>query len=259
MGFNRYLLKISIFAHWKFQKQEADDIVNDYNVLLMNSVENNDDFFFTNSPAQAIHQLGNPTSYKLWIMLFVLTLVCISGLLVELFSNSQHRLWDAGLFGVGLIAPTVWFRYTERDYRYQKSAYPLIAIFLFMIIVVLYCECQMIHAYYSLVEVKAAKSSLLQAAKELYFVVKSVGTFSATISIIGLVLAKLHDRRWCAVYTAALTVLSGSVFLFSILHDIHLDKTVSTWWIPYLWKGGTMILTGTLSTFFHYAKEISLC
>ncbi len=242
MDYERYLKKLSRNVHWKFPRKEAEDIVNDYRALLSDSQMHMEDLLpDIGTPFQAVRHLGNHSSYKLWIVVFALMLFCLAGLVFELYSSSQNRHWDAFLLSIGLIVPVVWFWRTEKGYRYHDSIPLVIPALIFVMAALLIFGCQLFRS--------VDHSPSVQIANWFRLIVKTIGLLTLFPAVAGLILAKLRDRRWCALYTAALTVLAGSVFLFSILHDINLDKSILSWWVPYLWKGGFTIFAGFLATF----------
>ena len=51
-----------------------------------------------------------------------------------------------------------------------------------------------------------------------------------------------------SVYTVALTVLANSVFIFSICHDITLNRTIDCWYAPYIQQGGSIVAAGMFAT-----------
>ena len=235
MNNHEYLKKLSLIAHWKFSREEAEEIIDDYKLF---SADMHGDELLTRlgNPSQALVQIQSRTRYSLWLAAFLWMAFCMIGLTIELFSFAQNRYWEAFLLGTGFIISIGWFLKTERGYVYKRPLSKGIPILLLIMLAAICCEWWLFR--------EGNRSSSLQYAKFFRTALLCTGCTSALAGMSGLVMAKLRDRRWRAVYTAALTVLANSVFIFSICHDIHLNRTLQGWWSVYILPGGCIAAAG---------------
>ena len=229
MNADQYLKEISARVHWKFSRQDADEIVNDYKALLTDAESRTDDFVSAlGTPSEAVRHLEAPSGYRLWLAACILMLSCVALLFLNLHFSSQDRHLLAVLLVPGFITPIIWFWLTENGYRYHKPPSPAILALLSLMAAAVCLDC-LLFKY-------VGRTLSQQTAKLLYFLLQIAGGFSLLAGAAGVILAKLRDRRWRAVYTAALTTLAVSAFLCSILRSMSLDLSVASWWVPYLWR-----------------------
>jgi len=237
----KYFNKLSAIAHWRFSRKEAEDIINDYKLLAEDAYMQGDDFLSQiGSPVQAMAQIQGMSNYKLWLLAFGWMFFCMAGLTVDLFSYTQNRYWDVFLLSTGFIVSVGWFLKTEKGYVYKRPISKRTIILLLTMMVLLCIEW--------LLFIIGNYSSSLQYAKFFRFVILVVGSLSVLIGMFGMVIARLSDRRWRSVYTVALTVLANSVFIFSICHDITLNRTIDCWYAPYIQQGGSIVAAGMFAT-----------
>lgn len=237
----KYFNKLSAIAHWKFSREEAVDIINDYMLLAEDAYMQGDDFMSQiGSPVQAMAQIQGMSRYRLWLLAFGWMFFCMAGLTVELFSYTQNRYWDVFLLATGVMVSVGWFFKAEKGYVYKRPVSKQIIILLLIMTILLCIEWWMF--------VIGNYSSSLQFADFFRFMILSIGSLSVAIGMLGIVIAKLSDRRWRSIYTVALTVLSNSVFIFSICHDITLDRTIECWYTPYILQGGSIVAIGIFAT-----------
>lgn len=243
MNADQYLKEISARVHWKFSRQDADEIVDDYKALLTDAESRTDDFVSAlGTPSEAVRHLEAPSGYRLWLAACILMLSCVALLFLNLHFSSQDRHLLAVLLVPGFITPIIWFWLTENGYRYHKPPSPAILALLSLMAAAVCLECLLFKS--------VGRSLSQQTAKLLYFVLQSAGGFSLFAGAAGVILAKLRDRRWRAVYTAAITTLAVSAFLCSILRSMSLDLSVASWWVPYLWRFVLIACAGTFATLF---------
>ena len=169
-------------------------------------------------------------------------LSCVALLFLNLHFSSQNRHLLAVLLVPGFITPIIWFWLTENGYRYHKPPSPAILALLSLMAAAVCLECLLFKS--------VGRSLSQQTAKLLYFLLQIAGGFSLLAGAAGVILAKLRDRRWRAVYTAAITTLAVSAFLCSILRSMSLDLSVASWWVPYLWRFVLIACAGTFATLF---------
>ncbi len=127
MNADQYLKEISARVHWKFSRQDADEIVDDYKALLTDAESRTDDFVSAlGTPSEAVRHLEAPSGYRLWLAACILMLSCVALLFLNLHFSSQDRHLLAVLLVPGFITPIIWFWLTENGYRYHKPPSPAI-------------------------------------------------------------------------------------------------------------------------------------
>lgn len=80
------------------------------------------------------------------------------------------------------------------------------------------------------------------------FVFLLVCLVSGALALLGLVLARVQDRRWRALYILGLTVLALCLLVMSALHSMSLEMLEGNWKRAYQIQGTLTALAGLIAT-----------
>ena len=63
---------------------------------------------------------------------------------------------------------------------------------------------------------------------------ESIALLAAAAGLLGLLLARLKDRRWIALYVLGLAVVLLAFLLYGLMTSMSLDTAADNWQIPYV-------------------------
>ena len=220
-----YLKKFSRAVRWRLPPKEAEEAIADYRELVFQ--EKRDESRLVEElgdPVQAARLLTDVKSYRRWLAVFgilALGLVlmakwCILGRSQLDYFLGKTRYWFPVLvLMVGLVLSQYWFR------RYEQKRGPLSRrLILGLVLVLAVGAIPLGWTWYV-----SRPEFLERLAQELFpgpvarqawmlqYVLRYGGCACTLIALAGLVLAKLFDRRWLALYTLALTMTALCVIL----------------------------------------------
>ena len=251
MNKKTYMKKFSRVVRWRLQKSEADEVLNDYEEMLLNHAEYDNDSLIQElgEPLQAVRLLTEPKAYHLWLSVFSVMAFCL--LLPEIMLlwapfSWKPWYWLPELLLVGIFTSLVWFRPCRKGIR-----------------------CPLPNGFISIAATlllgALAGGGVIwsptigawewipfgmygSAAKWTLWIVGSVG---AMAGLWGLVQARMSDFRWRALYVMGLTILIECTIIISLLTSM--DPHSANWCIPYT---ATFSITGILGI---AAVGVSLC
>lgn len=239
-----YLNCFSAFAHWKFPAKDADGIVEDYRDFFSDTGASSEPLTKRlGNPTAALRQLGIALHYRLWLVVFSLFVLCMGILSVDLFTNAQERRLDEIVTVVGLALVVFWFLGTKN--RPKQPGSKIILLIIFALAIFVCVEGLLLYI--------ASRTTSLYWAKIVHISVPCIGLVSAIIGIFGLVMARIYDRRWRALYTFAMMVVMLSLLMLSILHSMEPYDTPQALWVSRLFEGGVLLAAGLTAT------AVSLC
>lgn len=238
-----YLKKFSHAIRWRVSKSEADEIVSDYQEIFSQRSKEKDELLVQEfgEPLQAARLLTDPKMYRHWLAAFGLMLACL--LLSELMVLRPRQYpisFMLVLYMTGLLFSTIWFR-SDRNGK-EKSHFPkgLFIIFIgFIIMIVIDIVILMglaIHIYHFLPDALYGVSA--------YWILELTGWIATFIGIVGLIKARISDRRWCILYLMALMVLLECALLLGVLTNMNLDVLSSYHWGSFGMQLGIIGLIG---------------
>ena len=259
----QYLKRFSRAVRWRLPPRESEEAIADYRELIFQ--EERDESKLVEElgePIQAAHLLTDVRTYRRWLVVFGILALglflqakwCWTGLPFIRFS------WDYELYGegwrgiavmaVGLVLSLVWFR------RHGQKNGPLSRRLILALTLVLAAGALIMGwTWYvtgpEFLERLAAEpnnASLSRLAWTLGDLLTYGGTLCAVAAFAGLVLAKLCDRRWLAVYILGLTVAALCVIVVFWLRSMSLDwgaSELQDYFFPRMIPVGIAGLIGT--------------
>ncbi len=251
-----YLSRLSRAARWYLPPAEAAEVLEDYREIVegRSGEELRRDL---GTPRAAMRQLAQPKAYRRWLAVFGILSVCvalpaITPLWQELSFNAfkLYRLywfWDIGrnvipftwvFFAVGMTLSLVWLRHNGGKgpgRAVPKRIWPLLALLLMGM------SLQWFIAWLILGERWELLNSLFSTAGSVSVMRLFMGVDAVAMGLIGLrglLLSRLGDRRWSAVYVLGLAGVILSLSVWALLTSLYIGLSAVGWqtpvWIRYL-------------------------
>ncbi len=255
-----YLMQLSRAARWRLPPAEAQDVVADYEELLLQKPRSEPELVQElGTPTQAVQLLCPPRIYRQWLAVFGLLTVC---LLLPALSILPHMggLWrllktelrvlpvELIFLAVGLLVSWFWFRRQgvhEKSRALPKGLAPALAFQLaglagiwWVIWLALARPDGLMHVFQQAPSLAPILNACLQW-----------GCFAlALVGLLGLVNARLSDRRWRSVYVLGLTATVLCMALLGMFWSLDLDASAAGWQLPYLQYDLLLTVAGMTGT-----------
>ena len=222
----QYLKKFSRAVRWRLTPQESEETIADYRELIFQ--EERDESKLVEelgTPAQAAHLITDVKTYRRWLAVFgvlafgVFLMIkwCWTGHSQLVYILWKTHYWfSVWVMMAGLVLSQYWFR------RHGQKSGPLSKrLILGMVLVLVVGAAIMGWTWYvtgpefmaRVAAETAYDGPFTRQAWLLQYLLRYGGCFCALAALAGLVLAKLYDRRWLAVYALALTVAALCVII----------------------------------------------
>ncbi len=251
MNQKTYFKKFSRIVRWTLPKAEADETLSDYEEILSRYSGEKESALVADlgDPLRAAKQLVEPRTYHRWLWAFGGMLFCL--LIPELwlikaaFSSPPFLpLFLLLLLGAGIAFFTFLPRHKEEKAPLPKGLFPALGVVLLAFAAVLVAAASMTGLFSGLWTFLPPERYGMTAR----LILLLAGTVSALFSVSGLVLARLSDRHWCALYLLGATVLMEAVLVLSVLCSLSLDTSVPYWWTIHALKLGVLGAAGLAVT-----------
>lgn len=248
MNKRTYIKKLSCMVRWRLPKKEADEVLSDYEEMLLHRGENGDDTLIQEfgDPFQAARMLTEPKTYRCWLAVFGVMTLCLLFPEIMLLRVSFWEQMLPCFLVVGAAVSLVWFRPCR---GMKKSPMPksLLLILAVLLLAVLAAGGMVwgiaIHAWEWIPPERYGF-----AARWLLLIVGSAGSAAA---FGGLIQSRLSDYRWRALYIMGLTVLIECAIVMALL--TRMDPNGAYGWVPYTVRFSITGILGLMLT------GVSLC
>lgn len=220
----QYMVKFGRSARWRLSPQDAEEAIADYNEMVFEAERDESKLVEElGDPVQAAWLVTDAKEYKSWIKVFtVLTLGLLlmakwswTGLTFFRFSWtwSYGSVWySIAVLAVGIVLSQVWFRRHGRKSGTLSKRLPLslaaVGIFVFGTIALTWyvLDPKFLEVYTETIQMNVSYLRVIpwQITLQRELLIDG-GTASALVALAALVLARIKDRRWLALYTLALT------------------------------------------------------
>ena len=238
-----YMARLSRAARWRLPQKEAQDVIADYQDMIGTPPRPNEELLHDlGQPVQAVKLLTQPKTYYVWLAVFGLLSAClILPALIPLKSVfrffwavdfSPSWLWATGL-PIGILLSLFWFRrYGEKTPSRSKLFWSILIVLLAVMAGVWWLfeqicmfpsgiitqDPQLTQVYFGLLSVPANHSGLV-----IQTVLVGISVLAGVLGMIGLVKARMCDRRWLAAYLLALTLTALNVSILTFLTNVTFD------------------------------------
>lgn len=264
-----YLSRLSRAARWYLPPAEAAEVVEDYQDIVGREPRSEEELRRDlGTPGAAARQLAQPKAYRRWLIVFF---ILAAGLLLPAVDLFLSELWGLAFilfhidlpldgladssryaelfFPVGILLSFVWFqRNGRKGQTFPKKillGFPLVLLGMawvwFLAWIVFEEHFEMSQFLFP------DRGWIVRLILDLNLLIAGV------TGMTGLVLARLRDRRWRAVYVWALTGAMLSIFLLKFLTSMNFDGFRGGWQIPYWTQLSVLTAAGIFGT------AVSLC
>ena len=214
----KYLSKFSRAVRWRLPPQEAEDAISDYRELIFHAERDETKLVEElGEPVQAAHLLTDVKTYRRWLWvfgilafgLFLMAKWSWTGQTFARFYPLDLGPFDRGwrcvtVLAAGLVLSLVWFRRNG-----QKHGPVSKWLLIFLAVVLVFGVGIMILTYRIFLQAFLNHYAEIDVTPWEIILQRELiidgGTVCAVIALAGLLLARLKDRRWLALYTLALT------------------------------------------------------
>lgn len=254
-----YMTRLERAARWRLPRQEAEDVIADYRDIVGNPPRSEEELRReVGDPEQVVKLLVSPPrAYRVWQVVFGGMAACAlllglsplpGGARLWWFLSSRYLLNVFCLGDVlpllGMVTALVWFRRKGQKLARLPRAVPiLLAVAVIWSAGVLATDWLWMNdpmgfsALLGEVPVRVLWVNLGYTTPLSVLLLGDAlewgGCFAmALLAVYALVKARTGDRRWAAVYIAALTAVLLSWQALTFLSSMTLDGTTPGWWLP---------------------------
>lgn len=215
-----YLERLSLAARWFLPQREAEEMIEDYRDMISEIGEGNAEETL-GAPIKAVLAVADRGHGIRWHGAFLFMALCGAG---PLFWQAVHSVWLPREILAAVLGAVVSLFYfgmggRARMKRPAKACIAGMALFTLAVLGVI--------IYFTL-HIELVLSWAPAAGRRTAGFLTGVAVFSALAGILGLVLARLYDGRWRALFLLGLTLSLLCGFVLSVLRsmDPFLDVTV---------------------------------
>lgn len=223
-----YMKKFSRLVRWRLPKQEADAVVSDYAEMVSQAVAEKGEAYIRDlgEPAQAAQMLTERKAYVRWLAAFLVLAVCLlapEALLLRASFYRQPLVSMAVCLVLGMVVSIALF------HRRRESGAARLPKGLLLSLLGLGITLAAVGAVLGSLAWGAWKHWPLEwYGPTAMWALRLAGTAAAAAGLIGLVQARIRDRRWSALYVMALTLLALYVLAAAFL--MRLDIPQASLW-----------------------------
>ncbi len=215
--------KFSKLVLWKYPREEAIEIIRDYEEMFLEYQNDGRDFFeeFGNSK-KILGQLNQPENYYRWIAIFAYLVFSLGTIVFfQLFRLKylylQYSIFISAQFFLLFVIRKKKNGNEHKMFQRNKRNY---FVFLFLIVG---SNALLIHILETTKMLPELQGKLVTVS--LIF----TSLFALGIGIVALINARIINTRWKAVYSASLTVAMMCLLVLQILTGTKLDTALSFW------------------------------
>ena len=248
-----YLSRLSRAARWYLPPAEAAEVLEDYREIVAGRSEE-ELRREVGSPQETVRRLAQPKAYRRWLAVFGVLAVCV--LFPALGPIWSRLFWWNGVYWfaqldwafllTGGILSFAWFqRNGKREGALPRgillaALVPLVGMaWAWFCALAVFCW---LEPFLRFMEAAAITGPALHWSLLLS------GLAMGLTGLLGLVKARLRDRRWRAVYILGLAGALLSLGVWSVFSSMNLDMSASGWWTPLLMRYGFITIVGLLGT-----------
>ena len=205
-------------VRWRFSPQEADEILDDYRELL------------SGRPPEDVRQVaadfGRPTEYGLWLARFWGMAGCLAlPLLWNTMWFAYHQVLSLVLAATG-AALALSLGKKEEERQLGRGLWALLVV-----------QAALLGAVFGLFAFFCFHMDTLlplgNVGPLLHALLQLISLLAGLLGLAGLVLTRVEDRRWRAVYVLGLTVLAVTSILLAVMGSMDVSAPVT---IEGLWR-----------------------
>lgn len=249
MDKHTYMRQFAWQVRWRLPKAEADGILADYEELLGQRLADQDADLVQDlgSPHQAARLLTERKPYYSWLILFCGMVCCLLLPTVMLLRTAFFQASTVSMALLLLLGMSACLVQFHPHPGIRKTPVPKALLFsLLGLIAVLAAVGWMLGCLISGAWTHWPPEWYGMTA---HWTLSLAGIVGAACGVLGLVRARISDRRWSALYILGLTVLVVCVMIHAFLGSL----VITDLWTPYVVKWGVLGAVGFVGT------GVSLC
>ena len=261
-----YFSRLSRAARWYLPPAEAAEVLEDYREVVEGRSEE-ELRREVGAPWETARRLAQPGAHRRWLIVFGSLSVCLLLPMVDTLSTElslllykifrEYYLWGGVpvtsqlnllLFPLGAVLSLVWLRRGgEKGNAFPKGIVPLLVILLLGIIWTWLLAWTVLTEQWDVLNfLFPGHGRTVQQTLALYII------FAGVVGMVGLIKARLGDRRWLAVYMMSLAGAGLAIFFWRMLTRMSFDSSPN-WQLPYWIRLAFITAVGLLGT------GVSLC
>lgn len=230
----KYLDRLSRAAYWQLSREEAADIMNDYQEMFEEKLSMGESLpDESGDPYQVIKCLRNNKQYFTWMFAFCAMLMCLFSMTACLFLR-EYALWIVVcMYIFSEVLSVLYFRATDRERVYGPrpgglswllAAELIIALVILSVVAVLFAgfNPKMLLPFWDILGPENIGVTITR-------VIETAALILAGLSVLGLYKAKINDRRWRALYSFGITVIALFALIISAMHSVDLSGGQINW------------------------------
>lgn len=228
----KYLKRLSRMAYWQLSREEASNVLKDYQGIFEQKSFNGEDLTCElDTPYQVIKRLRNTKQYFIWMSVFSVMAICALSMTVSLLFREYYLWIIAGLYILGEGLSIVYFRVTDCERLYTpcpKGLLLLMSAELILAFAVLSVAGMIDFNREMLLPVRDILGDE-NVGRTISFLIQTIASILSALSIFGIYKAKVSDRRWRALYSFGITVIGVCNFISLTLQSTNLSSGQSPW------------------------------
>ena len=261
-----YLSRLSRAARWYLPPAEAAEVLEDYREIVEGRSEE-ELRREVGSPRETARRLAQPKAYRRWLAVFGALSVCLllpmADALAQELSLVLYRLlrvyclWGGVpatsrlsllLNPLGIVLALVWVRRGgEKGKALPKRIAPLLVLLLLGIAWTWFLAWVVLTENLTVVDfLFPTHGRAIEQTLALFI------AFAGVVGMVGLIKARLGDRRWLAVYMMSLAGAGLAIYLWRMMTRMSYDPSAD-WQLPYWIRLAFITAAGLLGT------GVSLC
>lgn len=251
----KYLNKLSRIAYWFLRREDAADVMEDYNDILVEQESDGELPYTFEDPYQIIKPLLDTKQYWLWMSKFCLMAVSMILICVALCARRYRVEWLACLYLFGQGISVFCFHRTNQDRFHgssmKKPGYIILAetvlnIAFFVMMGWLYTEFK--------TKGHTALDTLDPSCigKNIFYVMCILAIVVTITGVYGLYKARVCDQQWSAVYNLGMTIVMLYALILDQLNATNLREEKSVW-ILFI----VILVTGWITTGVSLNEKVS--
>lgn len=223
MDCNLYLKNLSRNLYWRCSKNDADDILADYEEMLFQFPDEQYNTIVEKfgTPMQVAKMMSQPKTYYVWLGVFMLmafSLFIPEILLLQGGFNKVRISLLYLIFVIGSVTSLIWFR-PNRGIKAEGSHPRMLLAMLLILLVVTVISCAFLMGLFTQMWTSIPFNQYGLTARLSLLL---TGTVATIMGGYGLIQARLADYRWRTLYVIGLTVLIACISLLTRLTSIFL-------------------------------------
>lgn len=249
-----YMIRLERWARWMLPRAEAEDVIADYQDIAADEEMRQQ----LGKPRSVIRPLTQAKQYRTWLAVFAVMAACILIPAISPLPGGLYPVWFSLFSPDGFIIPgvpmflwfmiaglalsLVWFRPQKGEPKAPLPHSILITLAVLLAVmglvwwtfrqITLYPEGALANPIFHLpMGFWWPLGDDYVGGNLILFLLEWSAIPFAVVGMVGLVKARLRDRRWRAVYFLSLSAMMLAFAVLALLTSMDVSSDPNTWWI----------------------------